>query len=153
MDTALPQKYPFILDRNLAKANCTGNRVCTSCDTVVLGLSHSHLAVSKSAALLLGVTMSTLCWQCWPSTCRQISTRVSVLPVPGGPWMRKGSRNFPRAKGWGDELGAGTKARASTAPTQRRCSTFRSLLLHFTAISKHSQKNSQKYYDTRGETS
>ena len=34
MDTALPQKFPFILDRNLAKANCTGNRVCTSCDTV-----------------------------------------------------------------------------------------------------------------------
>ena len=24
MDTALPQKFPFILDRNLAKANCTG---------------------------------------------------------------------------------------------------------------------------------
>ena len=22
MDTALPQKFPFILDRNLAKANC-----------------------------------------------------------------------------------------------------------------------------------
>ena len=36
MDTALPQKFPFILDRNLAKANCTGNRVCTSCDAVVL---------------------------------------------------------------------------------------------------------------------
>ena len=35
MDTALPQKFPFILDRNLAKANCTGNRVCTSCDIVV----------------------------------------------------------------------------------------------------------------------
>ena len=35
MDTALPQKFPFILDRNLAKANCTENRVCTSCDTVV----------------------------------------------------------------------------------------------------------------------
>ena len=27
MDTALPQKFPFILDRNLAKANCTENRV------------------------------------------------------------------------------------------------------------------------------
>ena len=39
MDTALPQKFPFILDRNLAKANCIRNRVCTSCDTVVLGLS------------------------------------------------------------------------------------------------------------------
>ena len=36
MDTALPQKFPFILDGNLAKANCTGNRVCTSCDIVVL---------------------------------------------------------------------------------------------------------------------
>ena len=36
MDTALPQKFSFILDRNLAKANCTENRVCTSCDTVVL---------------------------------------------------------------------------------------------------------------------
>ena len=38
MDTALPHKFPFILERNLAKANCTGNRVCTSCDTVVLDL-------------------------------------------------------------------------------------------------------------------
>ena len=36
MDTKLPQKFPFILDRNLAKANCTENQVCTSCDTVVL---------------------------------------------------------------------------------------------------------------------
>ena len=36
MDTALPQKFSFILDRNLAKANCTENRVYTSCDTVVL---------------------------------------------------------------------------------------------------------------------
>ena len=38
MDTALPQKFPFILDRNLAKANCTEDRVCTSCDKVVLAL-------------------------------------------------------------------------------------------------------------------
>ena len=39
MDTALPQKFPFILGRNLAKANCTHkkNQVCTSCDIVVLG--------------------------------------------------------------------------------------------------------------------
>ena len=34
MDIALPQKFPFILDRNLATANCTGTRVCMSCDTV-----------------------------------------------------------------------------------------------------------------------
>ena len=39
MDTALPQKFPFILDRNLAKANCTEDRFCTSCDKVVLGFS------------------------------------------------------------------------------------------------------------------
>ena len=41
MDTALPQKFPFILERNLAKAYCMGNRVCTSCDTVVLGRNKS----------------------------------------------------------------------------------------------------------------
>ena len=38
MDTALPQKFPFILDKNLEKANRTGNRICTSCDTVVLDI-------------------------------------------------------------------------------------------------------------------
>ena len=38
MDTALPQKFPFILDRNLAKANCIENQGCTTCDTVVLAL-------------------------------------------------------------------------------------------------------------------
>ena len=38
MDTALPLKFPFILDRNLAKATCTENRVGTSSDKVVLGL-------------------------------------------------------------------------------------------------------------------
>ena len=38
MDTALTQKFPFILDRNLAKANGTENHLCTSCDKVVLGL-------------------------------------------------------------------------------------------------------------------
>ena len=37
MDTALPHKFPFILDRNLVKANDTEYHVCTSCDTVVLG--------------------------------------------------------------------------------------------------------------------
>ena len=38
MDTALPQKFPFISDRNLAKATCTRNRICTSCDIVVLAV-------------------------------------------------------------------------------------------------------------------
>ena len=50
MDTALPQKFPFILDRNLAKANCTGIRVCTSCDTVVLAIGikiFKHFSVAQ----------------------------------------------------------------------------------------------------------
>ena len=34
------KKISFILDRNLAKANCTENYVCTSCDTVVLVISN-----------------------------------------------------------------------------------------------------------------
>ena len=34
MDTTLAQKFPFILDKNLAKANSTENHVCMSCDTV-----------------------------------------------------------------------------------------------------------------------
>ena len=45
MDTALPQKFPFILDRNLAKANCTENQVCTFCDTVVFGRDINLLAM------------------------------------------------------------------------------------------------------------
>ena len=46
MDTALPQKFPIILDRNLAKAICTENRVCTSCDIVVLA-PRSYTKVTK----------------------------------------------------------------------------------------------------------
>ena len=57
MDTALPQKFPFILDRNLAKANCTGNRVCTSCDTVVLG---RNIKVFASAFFLLWIAIVLL---------------------------------------------------------------------------------------------
>ena len=37
MDMVLPQKFLFILDTNLAKANCTENLVSTSCDTVFFG--------------------------------------------------------------------------------------------------------------------
>ena len=47
MDTALPQTFPFILDRNLAKANCTENWVCKSCVTVVLGLYNINIYLRK----------------------------------------------------------------------------------------------------------
>ena len=51
MDTAHPQKFPFILDRNLAKANGTGNHVCTSCDTVVLDIYiYIYVYINKTKA-------------------------------------------------------------------------------------------------------
>ena len=53
MDTALPQKFPFILDRNLAKANCKEDRVCTSCDKVVLGFSINEVQTYKMESFVL----------------------------------------------------------------------------------------------------
>ena len=55
MDTALPKKFPFILDRNLAKANCTENQICTSCDIVVLASNKScsfHWLAKKKVDML-----------------------------------------------------------------------------------------------------
>ena len=58
MDTALPQKFPFILDRKLAKANCTENHVCTSCDSVVLDIYsiHTDLSTSNERSTLINVS-------------------------------------------------------------------------------------------------
>ena len=56
MDTALPQIFLFVLDRNLAKANYTGNHVCTSCDRVVLGQSTNpagHFAIFNQTVSLI----------------------------------------------------------------------------------------------------
>ena len=83
MDTALPQKCPFILDRNLAKANCTGNQVCTSCDTVVLGLGASickglggGIATRGAGGPAVGV---------WGTRgdCGPVALRASALRCPG----------------------------------------------------------------------
>ena len=38
-DTVTLLNFSFILDRNLAKTNCTENHVCTSCDKVVLEMN------------------------------------------------------------------------------------------------------------------
>ena len=75
MDTALPQKFSFILDRNLAKANCTGNRVCTSCDIVVLGLV-KFLSVSCILELLIQAILPDiiLCYEY-----SVVSLNVSIL--------------------------------------------------------------------------
>ena len=51
MDTAFPQKIYFILDRNLAKANCTEDRVCTSCDKVVLDQCLKRTEVCEFVAI------------------------------------------------------------------------------------------------------
>ena len=63
MDTALPQKFPFILDRNLAKANCTGNGVCTSCDTVVLGIAlYSNEQKARVTGLQINIDYNSGKW-------------------------------------------------------------------------------------------
>ena len=60
MDTALPQKFPFILDRNLAKANCTGNRVCTACDVVVLARNFNKFYFEKYVSSNYGLMVAVL---------------------------------------------------------------------------------------------
>ena len=48
MILALYQKFPSILDRNLAKkANCTEDHVCTSCDKVVLGACSNRICLNE----------------------------------------------------------------------------------------------------------
>ena len=64
MDTALPQKFPFILDRNLAKANCTEDRVCTSCDTVVLDFHIKRVDLKYIGISKFVVSNSLLTFYC-----------------------------------------------------------------------------------------
>ena len=69
MDTTLPQKFPLILDRNLAKANCIGNRVCTSCDIVVLDKNikgTDHKFWSKIAIFFFAEKASSGMWEISP---------------------------------------------------------------------------------------
>ena len=55
MDTALPQKFPFVFDKNLAKANCTENHVCTSCDIVVLCCVYEILVLLRQKYIKKGI--------------------------------------------------------------------------------------------------
>ena len=66
MDTALPQKFPFSSNRNLAKANCTGNRVWASCDKVVLGYTpqpKKKKNYEKRNSWLKGLDYNIWCYQ------------------------------------------------------------------------------------------
>ena len=61
MDTALPQKFPFILDRNLGEchtANCTETWVCTSCDTVATVV----IGANRKSTLLKNLEQMTWCY-------------------------------------------------------------------------------------------
>ena len=62
MDTAFPQKFPFILDRNLAMANCTEDHVCTSCDKVVLGVYLKYYSGSFLVLFHLLLLYSVVCF-------------------------------------------------------------------------------------------
>ena len=62
MDTALTQKFPFILDRNLAKANCTENQICTSCDKVVLDLWVNFIQGNSKQEAKINIKFSSICF-------------------------------------------------------------------------------------------
>ena len=47
MDTALPQKFPFILDRNLSKADCTENGLNSALAEFNLHKSSARLAPAQ----------------------------------------------------------------------------------------------------------
>ena len=62
MILALYWKFPFIFDRNLAKANCTENHVCTSCDKIVLGLVYNfEWSVQQRRMPTLNIVMCSNC--------------------------------------------------------------------------------------------
>ena len=115
MDAALPQKFPFILDRNLAKANCTENRVCTSCDTVVLGYNlflcafpsfHTLHQPQQSPARLSKLSLISEKRACgwWGSPRRPIPSRAlsrwRVLTAPPSKSVRplSSSRRHPLSR-------------------------------------------------------
>ena len=75
MILALYYKFLFILDRNLAKANCTENRVCMSCNTVVLDPNIKRLASSAlhcSTAACLDEVLSTVKATFFSCICRRV---------------------------------------------------------------------------------
>ena len=76
MDTALPQKNPFILDRNLAKANCTENHVCTSCDKVVLDIDISIIVPYQ---LLYRINYCTVLYRMYNDVVHYSSVKICQL--------------------------------------------------------------------------
>ena len=86
MDTALPQKFPFILDRNLAKANSIGNRVFMSCDTVVLARYQKTIREPQRPWELE-------CWgKCCADTC---SSDAGSAQQSAWGWAAKGRTGSP----------------------------------------------------------
>ena len=82
MDTALPQKCRFILDRNCAKAKCTENRVCTSCDTVLLGGSiYTSPPLPAPLPPVYHSTLSVLSTLIYYSSCPVKSTPLSLFLI------------------------------------------------------------------------
>ena len=83
MDTALHQKFPFILDRNLAKASCTEDHVCTSCDKVVLGFCRNFVLSFNHFLLFLSMRVNGI--EIYDCVCRFYSlwdTGYAKIHIP-----------------------------------------------------------------------
>ena len=74
MILALYYKFPFILDRNYAKANSTENHVCTSCDIVVLGRNLFNECFKKDNEALF----SRISWE-WAT---KDNSRLVLIEAP-----------------------------------------------------------------------
>ena len=89
MDAALFKKVPFILDRNLAKANCIENHFCISCDASTIHrekkLSHFDLKswVTGSTKIRLakwvtGEYSSQFDSQCWVNLTLNVELNLTL---------------------------------------------------------------------------
>ena len=52
------KNFIFILDRNLAKANCTENHVCTSCDKVIIALRICTFFIQRQNETFVNYTLN-----------------------------------------------------------------------------------------------
>ena len=127
MDTALPQKFPFILDRNLAKANCTENHVCTSCDKVVLALLINFLWRAYYSHPQWPWCCSTARCSWCPAVCCRFCSASSTAPTSSrrNPGTRSWWCRTPRTPGcWCAACGLRARGDRVSPLTPRRSQVF-----------------------------
>ena len=95
MVTALTKNIPFILDRNLATANCTGNHVCTSCIELSLPLLYidvvSPCICSKKRESLSD--LAPLLWHSFGTVTALLQEIINIYPSVNPAVLTAGQSN------------------------------------------------------------